>query len=109
MRPPTGDGPPPQFDPQTSMINFSNDQLIAKLREEAQHGDLEFATRSLVCDASGTVPRVALTYQTTQPDDSLTMYLMLLRSEAFGAWLIDSWRLEGETEHDHSHHHSHTH
>jgi hypothetical protein len=86
-----------------SLVNLGANELVKKLREEAAHGELEFATRSLACDVTGAVPRVALTYQTTKPDDSLTMNLALLRSEAASSWLIDSWRLEGETAHNHTH------
>lgn len=107
MGPPTHGGQSAKYDPQTSLINFSKADLATKLREEATHGELEFATKALDCDASGVIPRVTATYQTTKPDDSLTMNLFLLRSPTAGSWLVDSWRLEGETEHDHSHPHAH--
>jgi hypothetical protein len=105
MGPPSPGGQPAKYDQQTSIINFSNDKLIAKLLEEAAHGDLKFATNALACDVSGAVPRVAITYQTTAPDDALTMSLALLRSPSAGSWLVDSWHLEGETQHDHPHTH----
>ena len=105
MGPPAGEGPPQKYDPQTSLINFGNDTLVAKLREEANHGELKFATQSLACDASGVTPRVAITYQTTEPDNSLTMNLVLLRSPSAGNWLVDSWHLDGETAHNHAHAH----
>lgn len=105
MGPPSGEGPPPKYDPETTLINLGKDTLVTKLRAEAEHGDLTFAARSITCDATGITPRVAITYQTTAPDDSLTINVILLRSVAAGNWLVDSWRLLGETEHDHSHAH----
>jgi hypothetical protein len=107
MGPPSGDGPPAKYDPQTSVTRLGNDALVTKLREEAAHGELEFATKDLTCDVSSATPRVTITYQTSKPDDSLTMHLVLLRSPAAGNWLVDSWRLEGETEHNHAHSHAH--
>jgi hypothetical protein len=103
MPPPSPGGQPAKFNPQTTIINFGNDKLVTKLREEVAHGALTFATSAVACDVSGAVPRVAITYQTTEPDDSLTMNVALLRSPTAGNWLVDSWRLEGETAHDHSH------
>lgn len=102
MGPPSSEGPPAKYDPQASLVNFGNDALVSKLREESEHGELQFAVNALTCDASGAVPRVEISFQTTEPDDSLTMDLALLRSPGSG-WLVDSWHLEGETEHDHSH------
>jgi hypothetical protein len=107
MGPPSAGGEPAKYDPQTSKINFGSDPLVTKLRDEATHGELKFVAKALTCDVSGAVPRVAVTYQTTEPDDSLTMNLVLLRSPSAGGWLVDSWRLEGETEHDHAHPHVH--
>lgn len=109
MGPPSHDGQSPKYVTETAVTALGNDVLVAKLREEAQHGELKFVTKSLACDASGATPRAAATYQTTEPDDSLTMSVVLLRSSADGTWLIDSWHLEGESAHDHSHAHPHPH
>ncbi len=112
MGPPPDEGPPPAFDPQIQATKLGQDTLVAKLQEEAQHGELEFATRELICDTTGQSPRAAISYQTVQPDDSLTLKLVLVRSvspDQGGAWLIDSWNLAGETAHDHAHTHDHQH
>jgi hypothetical protein len=105
MGPPSASGEPPKYDADASQINLGNDPLVTKLREETTHGELKFATNALTVDTSGPVPRAAITYQTTEPDDSLTMVLTLMRSTTANGWLVDSWRLEGETNHDHSHVH----
>jgi hypothetical protein len=107
MGPPSPDGQPPKYDPQTSIVNFGNEALVTKLRAEAAVGELEFVTKALSCDATNVVPRVAATYQTVEPAEALTMTLVLVRSPTAGQWLVDSWRLEGETEQDHSHPHVH--
>lgn len=105
MEPPSPGAPPPTFDDQTGLMRLGNDELVTKLREESQHGDLEFATRSITCDGAGSTPRVAVTYQTVQPDDSLTFSLVMIRSENLAKWLVNSWRLEGESAHNHPHIH----
>lgn len=112
MGPPPDEGPPPAFDAQIQAQKLGQDTLVAKLREEAQHGELEFATRELIGDTAGPTPRAVISYQTVKPDDSLTMKLVLLRSvspDKGGVWLIDSWNLEGETAHDHADSHGHDH
>jgi hypothetical protein len=100
---PSPEGPRPEPDPQIDAVNLGKHELAVKLRHEAQHGELDFALRSLTCDGSGINPRVAIQYQTVKPDDSLTMSVVLLRSLAKPGWLIESWRLEGETAHSHLH------
>ena len=108
MGPPSGEGPPPAFDPQIQAATLGQDSLAAKLRDAAQHGELELATRELVCDTAGLPPRVAVVYQTVKPADALTVKLVLLRfvrPGQGGEWLIDSWKLESEVAQDHSHSH----
>jgi hypothetical protein len=110
MGPPSPGGQPQSFDEQMYLVKLGEDPLAAKLQEEAQHGDLEFAVREFSSNADGPNPRAEVTYQTVKPDDSLTMKLVLLRSispSRGGEWLVDSWRLESETAHDHAHPHSH--
>ncbi len=110
MGPPPVGGPPPAYDPQTLALKLAQDTLVAKLQEEAHHGELEFATREFLCDTTGPIPRVAMVYQTVEPDNSLTIKLVLLRSvspDKGGEWLVDSWNLEGETAHAHAHAHEH--
>ena len=110
MEPPSPGGPPQTFDEQMYVVKLGEDPFAAKLQEEAEHGELEFAVREFKSDADGPNPRAEVTYQTVKPDDSLTMKLVLLRSispSRGGEWLIDSWRLESETAHDHAHPHSH--
>ena len=107
--PPPAEGPPPVVAPEILAVELSQDSLVSKLLEEAKHGDLEFATRSVACETAGPAPRAAVKYQTVQPDDSLTLNVVLLRSATQKTWLIDSWNLEGESEHSHDHSHGHQH
>jgi len=101
--PPPAEGPPPVLAPEIMAVKLAQDSLVSKLQEEAKHGELEFATRTVACDNTGPTPRAAIAYQTVKPDDSLSMNVVLLRSEAQKTWLIDSWKLEGETAHSHQH------
>jgi hypothetical protein len=101
--PPPAEGPPPVPDEQVTAVKLAQDPLVAKLQEEAKHGELEFATRAVTCETTGPSPRAAIKYQTVKPDDSLTINVVLLRSVALRTWLIDSWKLEGETPHVHQH------
>ncbi len=104
LNPPTSpDSPRPEPDPQIDALNLGKHELVLKLREEALHGEIEFALRNMTCDGSAINPRVALQYQTVKPDDSLTLRVVLLRSLAKPGWLVDSWNLEGETAHSHPH------
>ncbi len=101
--PPPAEGPPPVVAPEILAVKLSQDGLVSKLQEEAKHGDLEFATRTVACESTGPTPRAVVAYQTVKPDDSMSLNVVLLLSTAQKTWLIDSWKLEGEAAHSHQH------